>query len=76
MVGFDNVPQADWASYRLTTVEQPVQPMIEATVGLLQKYLRDHRAPQSESVIVPGQLIVRHSVRPVAAPAARRRKTA
>ena len=76
VVGFDNVPQADWASYRLTTVEQPVQPMIEATVGLLQKYLRDHRAPQSESVIVPGQLIVRHSVRPVAAAAARRRKTA
>ena len=73
VVGFDNVPQAAWASYRLTTVEQPLQPMIEATVGLLQKYLRDEQAPQSENVVVPGQLIVRDSVRPLLA-AARRRK--
>ncbi len=73
VVGFDNVPQAAWASYRLTTVEQPLQPMIEATVGLLQKYLRDEQAPQSENVVVPGQLIVRDSVRPVLA-AARKRK--
>ena len=63
VAGFDNVPQADWASYRLTTVEQPLQPMIEATVGLLQKYLRDERSPQSENVVVPGQLILRESVR-------------
>ncbi len=77
VVGFDNVPQADWGSYRLTTVEQPVQPMIEATVGLLQKYLRDDHSPQSENVIVPGQLVLRDSVRraPVpAAPAAQKRK--
>ncbi len=77
VVGFDNVPQADWGSYRLTTVEQPVQPMIEATVGLLQKYLRDDHSPQSENVIVPGQLVLRDSVRraPVpAAPAAQKRR--
>jgi DNA-binding LacI/PurR family transcriptional regulator len=66
VVGFDNVPQADWASYRLTTVEQPVQPMIEATVGLLQKYLRDGHPPQSENVVVPGQLVLRDSVRQAA----------
>jgi DNA-binding LacI/PurR family transcriptional regulator len=74
VVGFDNVPQADWASYRLTTVEQPVQPMIEATVGLLQKYLRDGHPPQSENVVVPGQLVLRDSVRQaVAAPVRKRR---
>ncbi|MFN9944753.1 MAG: substrate-binding domain-containing protein [bacterium] len=28
VIGFDNVPPAAWASYRLTTVEQPVDPMI------------------------------------------------
>jgi DNA-binding LacI/PurR family transcriptional regulator len=75
VVGFDNVPQADWASYRLTTVEQPVQPMIEATVGLLQKYLRDGHPPQSENVVVPGQLVLRDSVRQAAVVApARKRK--
>ena len=63
VAGFDNVPQAAWGSYRLTTVEQPVQPMIEATVNLLQKYMREERSPQSENVVVPGQLIVRESVR-------------
>jgi DNA-binding LacI/PurR family transcriptional regulator len=79
VVGFDNVPQADWGSYRLTTVEQPVQPMIEATVGLLQKYLRDELAPQSENVVVQGRLVLRDSVRAAAAPetpAIRKRKTA
>jgi DNA-binding LacI/PurR family transcriptional regulator len=63
VVGFDNVPQAAWDSYRLTTVEQPIDPMIEATVSLLQNYLRDDQVPQSENVVVPGQLIVRSSAR-------------
>ncbi len=63
VVGFDNVPQAAWDSYSLTTVEQPIDPMIEATVSLLQNYLRDDLLQQSEDVIVPGQLIVRGSAR-------------
>ena len=58
----------------VTTVEQPVQPMIEATVGLLQKYLRDDQAPQSENVIVPGQLVLRDSVRVGSSTASRKRK--
>ena len=63
VVGFDNVPQADWASYRLTTVEQPVGLMIEATVSLLQNYLRDDAAAPAENVVIPVELIVRESAR-------------
>ena len=64
VVGFDNVPQADWGSYRLTTFEQPVDPMIEATVNLLQAYLRDDDGkPEARNVVVPGKLIVRESAR-------------
>ena len=63
VVGFDNVPQADWGSYRLTTVEQPVEPMIEATVALLQNYLRDDEVPPAENVVVPGLLVLRESSR-------------
>ncbi len=74
VVGFDNVPQADWGSYRLTTVEQPVAPMVEATVELLQKFLRDGSTSHSENVVVPGQLIVRSSVRQAAGAAPRQRK--
>ena len=70
VVGFDNVPQAAWGAYRLTTFEQPVDPMIEATVTLLQEHLRDSDAPAvARNVIVPGSLIVRGSARIGAAPA-------
>ena len=71
VVGFDNVPQADWASYALTSVEQPVGPMVEATVGLLQSYLRDDSTPRSQNVIVPGRLVLRGSARVVASTVAR-----
>lgn len=63
VVGFDNVPQAAWASYELTTFEQPVEPMVEATVALLQGYLRESHTPPSRNVVVPGQLIIRQSAR-------------
>ncbi|MEI6761224.1 MAG: LacI family DNA-binding transcriptional regulator [Betaproteobacteria bacterium] len=63
VVGFDNVPQAAWASYELTTFEQPVAPMVEATVELLQSYLRQAQTPPSRNLVVPGQLITRQSAR-------------
>jgi DNA-binding LacI/PurR family transcriptional regulator len=63
VVGFDNVPQAAWESYGLTTYEQPVQPMVEATVELLQSYLREEQTPPSRNVIVPGRLVLRDSCR-------------
>jgi DNA-binding LacI/PurR family transcriptional regulator len=68
VVGFDNVPQAAWPSYRLTTVEQPLGPMIEATVDLLQRHLRQDAHVGGENVTVPGELIIRGSVRSAAVP--------
>ncbi len=67
VIGFDNVPQADWGAYRLTTFEQPVDPMIEATVTLLQEHLRNEGGSVARNVVVPGKLVVRDSAR--AAPA-------
>jgi len=67
VVGFDNVPQAAWPSYRLTTVEQPLGPMVEATVDLLQRHLRQDHPAGGENVVVPGELIIRGSVRSAAA---------
>ena len=69
VVGFDNVPQAQWGSYRLSTVEQPVGLMIEATVGLLQNYLRDEATRPAENVVIPGELILRDSSRALIEPA-------
>jgi DNA-binding LacI/PurR family transcriptional regulator len=63
VVGFDDVPQAAWESYRLTTVEQPLPAMVEATVGLLQKVLQDGAQGEAENIVLPGRLIVRDSAR-------------
>jgi DNA-binding LacI/PurR family transcriptional regulator len=63
VVGFDDVPQAAWDSYGLTTFEQPVPAMVEATVDLLQQVLRDGLEAGPGNVIVPGRLIVRTSAR-------------
>lgn len=62
VIGFDNVPQADWGAYRLTTVEQSAVPMIEATVRILLKQLEDD-AVASDNVVVPTRLVLRHSAR-------------
>ena len=61
VVGFDNVPQAAWESYALTTFEQPVQPMVEATVELLQSYLRGDDMPHTQNIVIAGQLVLRGS---------------
>ena len=37
VVGFDNIPQASWLSYQLTTFRQPLDDMAHAIVSLLEK---------------------------------------
>ena len=62
VVGFDNVPQAEWGAYQLTTVAQDVGPMIEATVQILLRQLEDD-AVVRDHVVVPSALVVRSSAR-------------
>ena len=62
VIGFDNVPQAEWGAYRLTTVEQSVPPMIEATVKMLLQQLEDD-AVTRDHVVIPARLVVRGSAR-------------
>jgi DNA-binding LacI/PurR family transcriptional regulator len=62
VVGFDDVPQAAWGAYSLTTVVQSVQEMVGATVGLLLQQI-EHGAPPG-NVVIPCRLVERQSVRP------------
>ena len=62
VVGFDNVPQAEWGAYRLTTVEQDVGQMVEATVRMLLQQLEDDAVTRDHAVI-PARLVVRGSAR-------------
>ena len=69
VIGFDDVPQAAWGAYRLTTVVQSVEPMVEATVELLHEQMQDNAQPRN--VVIPCRVVERDSVR--AAPPARRK---
>ncbi|WP_321795135.1 LacI family DNA-binding transcriptional regulator [Caballeronia sp. J97] len=62
VVGYDDVPQAQWQSYQLSTVRQSVPDMVEAAAGLLHGYLRDSEQPQTaKDAVIPVELILRAS---------------
>ncbi len=62
VVGYDDVPMAAWESYDLTTVRQPVNRMVEATVDTLLGQIGDPaRLPQK--IEIAGPLVLRGSAR-------------
>ena len=62
VVGYDDVPLAAWGAYDLTTVRQPVNRMVEATVETLLAQIEDPARP-AQKVEIDGPLIVRSSAR-------------
>jgi len=62
IVGFDDAVPARWPAYALTTVEQPVERMVAATVDLLTAR-PDGAREGPRRVVVAGELIVRGSAR-------------
>jgi len=64
IIGFDDVPQAAWSAYSLTTVAQPTDAMIEATVSLLFDQLEVGHAETTRQCL-PVHLIERSSSRKV-----------
>jgi len=62
VIGYDDVPQAAWPSFDLTTVRQPTDEMVAATVRiLLDRIERGVNTPQR--VALQGPLIARGSAR-------------
>ena len=61
VVGFDNVPQAAWPSFHLTTVQQDVDRMVDATRTLLFEQIEGEVL--ARSVTVPCVLVERGTVR-------------
>ena len=61
VIGFDNVPQSAWGAYQLTTIEQPIEQMVEATATLLQGLL--HHDAAAQAITVPCRLVVRQSTK-------------
>ena len=62
VIGYDDAPMADWKTFDLTTVRQPLQQMIDATTKMLLSEISDpSRSP--EKIDIPGELIVRGTAR-------------
>ena len=62
VVGYDNVPEAAWPAYNLTTFEQPLDVMITDTVDILLEQM-EYKKVTAEQRIAEGRLIVRKSAR-------------
>jgi DNA-binding LacI/PurR family transcriptional regulator len=60
VVGFHDIPQAAWLSYRLTTIRYPVGELISA---IMRAVLRDARPRKPLKTVVPLELIERATVR-------------
>lgn len=61
IVGYDDVPMAAWPSYDLTTIRQPVNRMVTATVDAILGQLDGTEMPQK--LRIDGPLIIRRSAR-------------
>ena len=62
VVGYDDVPLAAWGAYDLTTVRQPVNRMVDATVEMLLAQIEDQGRP-TQKIEIDGPLILRSSAR-------------
>jgi DNA-binding LacI/PurR family transcriptional regulator len=61
IVGYDDVPMASWPAYAMTTICQPVNRMVSATVDAILGQIEGDRAPRK--IRIDGPLMVRHSAR-------------
>jgi DNA-binding LacI/PurR family transcriptional regulator len=71
VVGFDDVPQAAWGAYRLSTMAQDVEAMVERTVDMLLARIGQPpgtRLPPQEPV--PCRWVERATLRPDPSPSA------
>jgi DNA-binding LacI/PurR family transcriptional regulator len=62
IIGFDDIPQASWPAYSLTTVSQPIDRMVDTTIDVLMSAVE---APDAETIMkwIPVSLIKRNSAR-------------
>lgn len=63
VIGYDDVPMASWGAYDLTTIRQPVNRMVDATVSALMQHIDNPNAAKPRREAIEGPLIVRSSAR-------------
>lgn len=58
VIGFDDIPMANWDSFNLTTVRLPVNKMLDRMIDLIDRLLLD-QTQISENIWIPCRLISR-----------------
>ncbi len=62
VVGYDDVPEASWQGYSLTSVSQSPDMMIDKAVGILLEQI-EQRAVRKRAAVLPTKLMVRQSAK-------------
>lgn len=62
IIGFDNIDATQWPAYRLSTFEQPLAAMVDATIALLLEQIANPDATPVRQFL-PARLIDRDSIR-------------
>ncbi len=62
IVSYDDVPEAGWGAYRLTTVAQSARDMVRATVEILTEQIGLSEL-HPRAAMIPARLVVRDSAR-------------
>ncbi len=65
VVGYDDVPAAAWAAYKLTTVRQPANRMVDETIAVLMAQINQKDTPPRR-LSLDGPLVVRNTTSAVA----------
>ncbi len=61
IIGFDDIPQAAWAPYDLTSIRQDEEAMIDRAVSILERLYDGAADTVSDEVLIPGQMTLRSS---------------
>lgn len=62
VIGFDDIPQAAWLAYQLTTFRQPVQLLTDQVMQVIRQRAETPASPR-HAVTLPASLVVRTTVR-------------
>ena len=62
VVGFDGITSSTWQSYQITTIKQPLEQLVKASVEMLLDHIENPDAPP-ESRVLTGALIKGNSVK-------------
>ena len=63
IIGYDDVPEAAWKGYDLTTVSQSHEEMVVATARIIIEQM-ENEVVKKRAVVLPAKLVVRRSARP------------